>query len=60
MKMRRVVVTFEVETDVPIAALRAATLFVSGHPGSAVRYVERNTVNVIRASAKPRKAKGKR
>jgi len=53
MKMRRVLVQIEIETNAPIAALKRATLTV--HEGSpTLKYLEANRVNVIRESKKKR------
>lgn len=55
MKLRRVIVQFEVETDVALVDLRKATMRVTV-PGR-IRYVEKNRVNVVRESTAARKQK---
>ena len=57
MKSRRVIVQFEIETDVSRAALEMATIRVAV-PGN-VKYLEKVRVNVVRDSAKARKLKEK-
>lgn len=52
MKSRRVIVQFEIETDVSRAALERATIRVAV-PGN-IRYIEKVRVNVVRESTKPR------
>lgn len=55
MKMRRVVVSFEVETNVPARAFKNSTIWLSAAPHNAkIEYLEQPHVNVIRASTKAR------
>jgi hypothetical protein len=63
MKMRRVIVQVEIETDAKVAHLKLATLALPGGPKGAgshsTFYLDVNRVNVIRESTKPRKRKRK-
>jgi len=56
MKMRRVIVTIEVETDGPMSLLKQATLRLPNIEVGrfTIRYLEQAKVNTIRPSAKAR------
>ncbi len=55
MKSRRVIVEFEIETDVSRAALERATIRVAV-PGN-IKYLEKVRVNVVRNSTTARKSR---
>ncbi len=55
MKSRRVIVEFEIETDVSRAALERATIRVAV-PGN-IKYLEKVRVNVVRSSTTARKSR---